>query len=268
MAVREIIVIDEEKCDGCGKCVSACEEGAIAIVDGKARLVKESYCDGLGHCIGECPRGAITIERREAEEFVERQEDTSGVKGQAEGQACGCSDNHMHNHMHETGFSCPGSAVRMLNVAERSKNNSSSEGNMIGGNKVGSGVDDIGVSRLANWPVQLKLVPVNAPYLQNSKLLIAADCVCCAYPRFHSDLVEGKIVIIACPKLDDANFYVDKLTEMFKMNRILHITIAYMEVPCCTGLIRIIERAIEAAGVDITLTKVRIGINGNILSVN
>ncbi len=257
MPIRDIIIIDEEKCDGCGKCISACHEGAIALVDGKARLVKEDYCDGLGDCIGECPQGAITIERRDAPAFVEPelQQEHSGHKRP---DNCECENKEQATEK----FQCPGSMAKTLQVSQ-----SLIDSNVNDKSKNAIGKTNSASSQLSNWPVQLKLVPVNAPYLKGARLLIAADCVCCAFPEFHSRLLQDKILIIACPKLDDANFYVDKLTQIFKINDIGHVTIAYMEVPCCTGLLRIIDKAIEAAKVDIALTKIQIGINGNILGV-
>ncbi len=257
MPIRDIIVIDEEKCDGCGKCVSACDEGAIAIIDGKAKLVKEFYCDGLGNCIGECPQGAITIERREAPAFIgpNKSENNNTKKmTQTNNSDCNCSNDSNT----KSKFQCPGSAIRHLASTEAHKTETTNR-NTANNNK--------NISKLSNWPVQLKLIPINAPYLQNSHLLIAADCVCCVFPDFHKELLDGKILIIACPKLDDAQFYLEKLTQMFKINKIEHITISYMEVPCCTGLVRIIESAINNAQVNITLTKIKIGINGNILGV-
>ncbi|MCF6096494.1 4Fe-4S binding protein [Thermovorax subterraneus] len=250
MAIRKIVHIDEEKCNGCGLCVPACAEGAIQIIDGKARLVSDKYCDGLGACLGECPRGAITIIEREAEEF-----DEEAVK---EHMARSKSEPPVHTHIHH-GFSCPGSRVIDLKHSSDAKENvkvpekSFSEG-------------DISIrirSQLSNWPVQLMLVPVEAPYFDGSDLLVTADCVPFAYPNYHLELLKGKSVVIGCPKLDDGNYYVKKLAEIFKRNDIKSVTVAHMEVPCCYGLVKIVEEALNLSGKDIPLNLVEIGIKGD-----
>jgi len=234
---RSIIRIDEEKCDGCGICANACHEGAIQIIDGKAKLVKESYCDGLGDCIGPCPRDAITIEVRDAEEY-----DEEAVKVhmklmamQTAGDAPGCP-------------SCPGSAIRAMEppVSEPAS-------------------DATTPSMLTHWPVQIMLVPPTAPFLQGADLLVAADCVPFAYPDFHSTFIRGRTVLVGCPKLDDAAHYLEKFTAMFRMSDIKSVTVTYMEVPCCGGLIGLINRAIAASGKNIPLRLVKIGIGGDIL---
>jgi Pyruvate/2-oxoacid:ferredoxin oxidoreductase delta subunit len=214
MATREIVRIDEEKCNGCGLCIPNCAEGALQIVDGKAKLMSEKFCDGLGACLGNCPEDAITVIEREAEYFDEK-------------------------------------AVEVyLHKKQEAKTESASV--------------TPAVSQLTQWPVQLKLVPINAPYFQDADLLIAADCVPFAYPDFHRDFLKGKAVVVGCPKLDDIQYYKEKLTEIFKTNSIKSITLPHMEVPCCFGLVKATEDAIAASGKNIPLKKVKIGIRGDI----
>lgn len=250
---RNIIHIDEEKCNGCGLCVPACEEGALQIIDGKARLVKEIYCDGLGNCLGECPQGAITIEEREADPFSEeavaehlKSQDNEEVAESATpapsaAPAAGC------------GGGCPGSAMLDLmrgktpEPASVPSNQPSAE------------------SALRQWPVQLHLVNPDAPYWQDADLLIAADCVPVAYAGFHSELLAGRRVIIACPKLDDTSPYVAKLAALLSRNTIKSITVAHMEVPCCGGLGRIVQAALEAAQSSLKINDVCIGIRGDLI---
>lgn len=230
---RKIITIHEEKCDGCGLCVSACAEGALQVIDGKARLISETYCDGLGACIGECPQDAILITEREAEAFDEKAVEVNLIQKQSKEELpCGC----------------PGAAVRDLRP-------------------IGiQGAPNVPMpSQLANWPIQLMLIPISAPYLVHAHLVIAADCVPCAVGDFHQRFVQGRILIIACPKLDDSAHYVEKLTEMFTRNPIGSLVVPFMEVPCCSGLVRIIQAAQQKAGVKIPTTFVKVGINGQIL---
>jgi Pyruvate/2-oxoacid:ferredoxin oxidoreductase delta subunit len=238
---RNIVVIDEDKCNGCGLCVSACAEGAIQLVDGKAKLVSDTYCDGLGACLNECPQAAITIEQREAVDFDEeaakehiaRTQETKHAHGQIE-KACGCPganartiDRSMQNHKLPSGESVP--------------------------------------SALTNWPVQINLVPMNAPYLQGADLLISADCAPFAFTDFHTKLLPGKILLIGCPKLDNANVYVEKLGHIFANSGVKSITIVRMEVPCCGGLTQIIKQALAISGANIPVTEVTIGISGDII---
>ena len=231
--MRKIIVIDREKCDGCGLCAQACHEGAIQMVGGKAELVSESYCDGLGDCIGECPVGAISFEEREAAPY-----DEEAVKkhiGSCQG--------------------CPGTMARSIGSVD---------------GKAESPVDIPSVapsSRLANWPVQLKLVPENAPYLQGSHLVIAADCTAFAHPDFHrAFLGDGKVCLVGCPKLDDSEAYRDKLARIITSNGPKAITVVYMEVPCCGGMVRLVESAVETARVDLDYTKVKLALQGQELA--
>ena len=278
MAKRKIIKIDEEKCNGCGLCIPNCPEGALQIIDGKARLISDLFCDGLGACIGYCPEGAITIEEREAQEYDERKVMENIVKqgknvikahlehlkqhNQSEylKQAIGflkeknieihLEQEHLPGkHKHMSPFpECPGSKI--MDFREREE--------VAGGKKAVSK----GISRLRQWPVQIILVPPSAPYLKDADLLIAADCVPFAYADFHDDLLKGKILLVGCPKLDDIEFYKERITQILKNNNIKSITCAYMEVPCCFGLVSIIKSAISASGKDIPFKEVTISIKG------
>lgn len=234
MAIRNIIEIDEDKCNGCGQCVVDCAEAALQIINGKAKLVKEIYCDGLGACMGNCPTGALKVVQREAEEFDEK-----------------ATEKHIHatKKEKEEPCGCPGS--RAVDFSEK-KADSQGEAETR--------------PELSNWPVQLKLVAPNAPFLKDADLLLAADCTAFSAINFHSRFIKGKKLLIACPKLDDTQLYYEKLTEMFKGNAIKSITVARMEVPCCGGLIHLAKEAIKASGKDIPLNEVVIGIKGDILS--
>lgn len=234
-AVRKIIKINEDKCDGCGICANACHEGAIAMVDGKAKLISDSYCDGLGDCIGECPRGAITFEERPADAYDEvtvKARMAAKKADAAEPLACGC----------------PGSMARSLPKAPAHRVSS-----------------EAAVSELANWPVQLKLVPVSAPYLKNASLLMAADCTAFAYPDFHSELLHGKVCLIGCPKLDDVEFYKEKLIQIIRENGIRSIEVVYMEVPCCGGLVRLVKEAIAGSKALVPLKLIKISVDGQVI---
>jgi Pyruvate/2-oxoacid:ferredoxin oxidoreductase delta subunit len=245
--LRKIVRIDEEKCDGCGLCASACAEGAIRIIEGKARLVSDTYCDGLGACIGECPQDAITIVEREAEEF-----DEVAVERYLATTQGGDSEDAAHSEAGDTlACGCPGSLVRELPAdAEAAPGPGELEGLP---------------SHLRNWPVQMHLVPVNAPYFKESSLLLAADCVGFASPDFHRGFLKGKILIVGCPKLDDAVFYREKLTAILSENDIRDLTVAFMEVPCCFGLVNLARQAVADSGKDISLYAVKVGIEGDVL---
>ena len=219
---RKIIVIDEEKCNGCGQCVTGCAEGAIALIDGKAKLVSEVYCDGLGACIGECPVGALTLVEKEAPEY-----DQAAV------------DKHLATigrAPHSAASACPGAAPAMAPTQ----------------------------SQLGNWPLQLSLMPINAPYLERATLLMAADCTAFAYPDFHRHFVKGKVAIIGCPKLDDAAAYREKLAKIIQANHIEFIHVVYMEVPCCGGLVRLVQQALSDSGCKVPVKLTKIGIGGEI----
>ncbi|NQU94650.1 MAG: 4Fe-4S binding protein [Candidatus Omnitrophica bacterium] len=275
MAKRKIIKIDEKKCNGCSLCIPNCPEGALQIIDGKARLISDLFCDGLGACIGHCPEGAINIEEREAEKYDEKKVMQNIVKqgknviiahlehlkehGETKflNQALevlkekGIKNpltEKAYAHKHAGGPSgCPGTKIVDLRGKETKK----------------GGVTPSGVSQLENWPVQIKLVPAFAPYLDNSDLLIAADCTSFAYAGFQDDLLKGKILLVGCPKLDDAEYYKNKFTEIFKTNNIKSVTCAHMEVPCCFGLLNIVQEALAASGKNIPFTDVNIGIKGD-----
>ena len=242
MATRKIVKIDEEKCTGCGLCIPNCAEGALQIVDGKAKLITEKFCDGLGACLGHCPEDAITVIEREAEEFDEKAVEAFLHK-QKETQP-----QPKPEPAPFTG--CPSSRAMQFKGSEAGETASST---------------GPPVPQLTQWPVQLKLVPINAPYFQDADLLIAADCVPFAYANFHQDFLKGKTVIVGCPKLDDIQLYKEKLTEIFKANSIKSITVPFMEVPCCFGLVKVTEEAIAASGKNIPLKKIKIGIRGNII---
>jgi ferredoxin len=242
--IRPIIRIDEEKCDGCGLCATACHEGAIRIIEGKARLVSENHCDGLGDCLAECPRGAISIEQREADAYDESAvRKTQEMKAARDSLPCGC----------------PGTMARSLKEVplpdlDKAQKDRARE------NPVGSQV-----SRLENWPVQLALVPVSAPYLKGASLLLAADCTAFACPDFHGRFLEGKVLLMGCPKLDDAVFYEEKIGAILSENGIQSVEVVFMEVPCCGGLVRLVQNAIEASRVPVSLTLTKVGIKGDVL---
>lgn len=257
--IREIVTIDEELCDGCGLCVPACQEGAIRIVNGKAKLVSDRMCDGLGACLGHCPRGAIKIERREAEPFDEATVAAEAPKAhvrQRPSECPGPPPNASGEHPPlECG--CPGSRLMMFGSRDPA-------GNAV---PAGSGPsDDDGRSELTHWPVQLRLLPPRAPVLREASLLVAADCVPVAYPNFHAKLLRGRAVVIGCPKFDDLAGYVDKLTEMIQANALREIVVARMEVPCCMGIVHAVQEARRRAGVDVPITELLIGTGGQILA--
>ncbi|MFO7820709.1 MAG: 4Fe-4S dicluster domain-containing protein, partial [Lentisphaeria bacterium] len=244
---RKIIKIDKEKCDGCGLCVPACHEGALQIVDGKATLVKDSYCDGLGDCLGECPQGAISFEMREADAYDEQavQERLQQQTAEKSGDESG---------LPKPGGGCPGLAAFSFDDEDDEAASPSEE--------LESEAE--ADSALRQWPVQLKLVPVEAPYWQEADLLVAADCVPTAYGGFHSKLLDGKRLVIACPKLDDTAGYVDKLAAILSRNDIKSLTVAIMEVPCCGGLERKVREALSRSGKDIPLNILEIGVHGDL----
>ena len=267
---RKIIKIDEEKCIGCGACADACHEGAIQMIDGKAKLTREDYCDGLGDCLPSCPVDAITFEEREAPAYDE--EAVKQAKMQKEMQSHGM-------HIHQGG--CPGSRIRTIN--HRNDDESPATGNQnvsgLAGNSVlnasggqgaaGSAPANAEVyfkpkNRLSNWPVQIKLAPVNAPYFEGANLLIAADCTAYAYANFHEEFIKNRVTLIGCPKLDDID-YSEKLTEIIKRNDIKSVTILRMEVPCCGGLENAAKKALQDSGKFLPWNVVTISIDGHIL---
>ena len=238
--LRKIIEIDESLCDGCGQCVPACEEGAIEIVNGKARLVAEKYCDGLGACLGNCPTGALKITEREAEDFDEaaveaylasKKDRTTGTKSSG---------------------TCPSAMVKNLQPV------SCEDANRPAFNQSAA-------SMLGHWPIQIRLIPPEAPFLKNAHLLVTADCAAVAYPDFHQRLVSGKAVMLGCPKFDDQQGYVKKFTDIFNKANISSITCVIMEVPCCSTMLGILDAALKASGKDIAIQKYIISPNGKIV---
>jgi NAD-dependent dihydropyrimidine dehydrogenase PreA subunit len=243
--LRKIVQIDAEKCNGCGLCVPSCAEGAIKIVDGKAVLAADNLCDGLGACLGECPMDAIKVIEREADEF-----DEAAVEEHLKTIGRPSAPGHAHQPAHHHGHGgCPGSRAMTL----------APEAPPAGGEEAGARQ-----SRLGQWPVQLHLVPTSAPYFQNADLLIAADCVPFAYADFHKDFLAGKALVIGCPKLDDNSFYLQKLTELFRVSSIRSITVARMEVPCCGGIVMAARQALAASGKDIPFHQITVSIQGKI----
>ena len=231
--VRRVVKIDEEKCDGCGSCAIACVEGALRIIDGKAKLLSETYCDGLGACLGECPQGAITVEERLAEDFNEAE---------------------IEKHEHETQpptFECQGAASQEFQRPEKSSEEHKIEN-----------------SRLRHWPVQLTLIAPSAPFLENADILLVADCVPFAYAAFHQDFINEHTVLVACPKLDDFRAHLAHLTQILKIAHPKSLTIVHMEVPCCSGLVFMAKQAIKESGIDLPLNEVMISVKGEVISTS
>ncbi|MHC4068728.1 MAG: ATP-binding protein [Planctomycetota bacterium] len=232
MVLRNIVKIDEEKCNGCGQCVNACAEGAIEIINGKAKLVSETYCDGLGACLGKCPEDAITIEQREATEFDEK----ATKQHLAEQQKQKTEEN----------FVCPGIMQKKLREKSGEDNSTTAQ------------------SRLTHWPVQLKLVSPKASCFQNADLLLVADCVPFAMGDFHNRFLKDHSIAVGCPKLDDPQFYIEKFAQILKQNRLNSLTVVHMEVPCCFGLTEIAKKAIALANTDLSFEDVTVALDGTI----
>lgn len=282
---RKVISVDEAKCTGCGQCIPNCPEGALQVIDGKARLVSDLFCDGLGACVGSCPEGAMTIAEREAEPYDESKVMQNVVKAGPNTIAAHLA--HLKEHGaceyynealaylskrriplpstasldHSTTgpppplpCGCPGSAVRDLHPDSSPRPPEPSTPRPL--------------SRLRNWPIQIALVPPSAPYLKNADILIAADCVGSSHPNFHEDLMKGRVLLIGCPKLDDAESYVEKLTEMFRLNRPKTVTVAHMTVPCCFGMVQVVKQALEASGVRTEFSEVTIDVDGKTVGKN
>jgi len=246
---RKIVQIDEEKCDGCGLCIPACAEGALQIVDGKARLIADVYCDGLGACLGECPQDAIRVVEREAEAF-----DEEAARQQAARLTAAASATEGGGESAQS--ACPGSTAVDLSlpVIDRQPTPPADT------------PSEQGASRLGNWPVQLDLVPPNAPFLKNADLLLVADCVPFALADFHRRFLGKRPVVIGCPKLDDADSYAQKLARIITVAEIRSMTVVRMEVPCCSGLVRIAESALRSTGSRIPLEEVAVSIRGRIIA--
>ncbi len=230
--IRKIIKIDEEKCNGCGACAAACHEGAIEMIDGKARLTRENYCDGLGDCLPACPTNAISFEEREAPAYDEAAVLASKEKKNPSVLPCGC----------------PGTQSKAINREECECESSSASVR----------------SRLSQWPVQIKLVPVNAPYFNGANLLVAADCTAYAYGNFHKEFIRNRITLIGCPKLDEGD-YAEKLTAIIKNNDIKSVTVVRMEVPCCGGIENAVKRALMASGKFIPWRVVTVTTDGRLI---
>lgn len=228
---RSIIEINEDLCNGCGNCVTSCAEGAIRIIDGKAKLVSEKYCDGLGACLGDCPTGALKIVQREADDY-----DEHAVAQHLKKEAPAPVQHH----------ACPGSQMRRFAPAAPVSSEDSA-------------------SALTHWPVQIRLVPPAAPFLQGADLLVAADCVPVSYANFHRDFLEGRVVLVGCPKFDDTDLYVQRFTDMFRASDIRSVTVVVMQVPCCQGLPMIVEEGMRASGRNIPIEKVIISLDGKVL---
>lgn len=233
---RSIIEIDEEKCDGCGLCIPSCKEGALKIVNGKAKLISDSYCDGLGACTNHCPKGALKVIEREADEFRH-----NCVKSFSKTLQ---SQNSLKVQSNQIIYEC----VNDNNKYETENNNFNNQ-----------------ISELSHWPIQLRLVPSNAEFLKNADILLCADCVPFAFPNLHKKYIRGRVVLVGCPKLDDSEYYVSKLAEILKNSNIRSIKVLIMEVPCCRGLVTIIKKAIHKAEITIQISVDIISIGGALL---
>lgn len=235
MALRNIVIIDEDKCNGCGQCVTACAEGAIEIIDGKAKLISEIYCDGLGACLGHCPEDAITVEQREAAEFDEK-----------------ATEEHLARQKRESArasFQCPGIAAQQM---EPEKDESEPQAVDVR-------------SQLAHWPVQLSLLSPSASCFNDTDLLLVADCVPFAMGDFHSSILKDHSVAVGCPKLDNVDFYIEKVSAILKANKLRSLTVVHMEVPCCSGLTHIARKSIAASGAKMPFEDITISVKGKIL---
>lgn len=231
--IRKIIKINDEKCNGCGLCATACHEGAIEMINGKAKLTREDYCDGLGDCLPACPVNAISFEEREAPEYNEKAVLEAKIKQKG-------GDFHK---------GCPGVQIKSIQQKTNEINESSKA---------------VVQSRLAQWPCQIKLVPINAPYFENANLLIAADCTAFSYGNFHNDFMKNHITLIGCPKLDDVD-YAEKLTAIIKNNNVKSVKVVRMEVPCCSGIQNAVMRALQESGKLIPWQVVTISTDGKII---
>ena len=249
--IRKIIKINEELCNGCGLCANACHEAAIAIIDGKAKLIRDDYCDGLGNCLPVCPTNAIAFEEREALTYDEEE-----VKKNQESKGIVMEENTNKENEGQSGGGCPGSMAREIHREQSSAIKDQQE-------EVADSSEAM-VSQLRQWPIQIKLVPVKAPYFENANLLVAADCTAFAYANFNQEFMKNHVTIIGCPKLDDGD-YSEKLTEIIKNNNIKSVKVLRMEVPCCGGIEYAVMQALKNSGKMIPWQVVTISCDGNIL---
>jgi Fe-S-cluster-containing hydrogenase component 2 len=244
---RKIVEIDQERCDGCGQCAIACAEGAIAIVDDKAQLISDNYCDGLGACLGECPQGAIRIIEREAEDFdPEAVEEHLKRREQTEQAA-----------IPHVASGCPSSHIQVFSAHGKREDVTTARTGVV--REPGQ------PSALSHWPVQIRLVPADAPFLKGADVLVAADCAPVAYPEFHRDFLKDKVVLIGCPKFDDVPQYIEKFAAIFKTAGVRSVTVLTMEVPCCSGLPMIVRRGMTAAGKEVPMEDIVISARGEVL---
>jgi NAD-dependent dihydropyrimidine dehydrogenase PreA subunit len=265
MVMRQIIEIDREKCTGCGLCVPDCPEGALQIIDGKAHLISDIFCDGLGACIGTCPEGAIRTIEREGEAYSERVTMENIVKGGP--NVIKAHLKHLKDHGQKEYFNTAVNVLEEKGIAIPDLEEESECGcpgqNSVKMEPVLNSSSDVERStELRQWPVQIHLLHPRAPFFNDSDLLLIADCVAVADPNLHHRLIKGKTVAMGCPKLDDAGFYIEKLTEILKQNNIRSLTVATMEVPCCGGMIRIAEEALKRSGKDIPFKKELVSLRG------
>lgn len=251
--VRNIIQIDEELCDGCGQCVPDCAEGSLKIIDGKAKLIADKLCDGLGACLGSCPTGALKVIKREADEFDEEavekyleEEKKKTMAPKTPTMDCGCASTHIQSFKPAT--PAGGSSCQSANIPTKIP------------------VDKSGESALTHWPVQIRLIPAHAPFLQNADLLVAADCTAVAARNFQEKYLEGKTVMMGCPKFDDAESYVQRFAEIISTCNLKSLTILIMEVPCCSAMNVIIRKAIEKAGKSVPVEQITISTRGEEIS--
>ena len=260
MTTRKIVQIDEEKCDGCGQCVIGCAEGALEIIDGKAKVTSDNLCDGLGACLGECPQGALEIVEREAEAF-----DESAVEAHLENQKtaapvgdtlpCGCPSTQISTFAPQTSCQKANEPTALKTV---------DPGLGHANREVGAATEG-GASALGHWPVQIRLIPPTAPFLKGADLLVVADCVPVAFPSLHRDFLPGRVVMMGCPKFDDVQEYIQKFSDIFKTAGIKSVTVMVMEVPCCSGLPGMVKKGMSDAGVELPFEQVVIGNRGQIL---
>ncbi|HNY49870.1 MAG TPA: 4Fe-4S ferredoxin [Smithella sp.] len=239
--LRKIIEIDEALCNGCGNCVTGCAEGALQIIDGKAKVVSETFCDGLGACIGECPMDALRIVEREAPPFNEEavKQHLAKKEKEPETMPCGCPSAHIQIFDKPSACAEANKPKHFDNVEQE--------------------------SALTHWPIQIKLIPASAPFLKGADLLVLADCTAVAFPSLHGDLMKGKVVMMGCPKFDDVQEYVQKFADIFNTAGIKSVTVAVMEVPCCSGMPVIVKKGMEAAGMNVPMTEIVLSLRGKIL---